>query len=162
MLKTMIKILALTILFQTISVARDIDIDKLVQQAKSSKKHLFVFLHKTDCGYCESMIEFTLDDDAVKKMVETKFLFVHININDKDNVSYRDFKGSGKEFVQHIKYNFYPSSLFFDDDGDLSYAVPGYRDEEVFNIILHYVDSKSYDKISFRKYREKADFNKKL
>jgi len=162
MLKVIIKTLVLIILFQTLSVAREINIDKLVQQAKSSKKHLFVFLHKTDCGYCDSMIEFTLDDDAVKKMVDTKFLFVHININENDEVSYRDFKGSGKEFAQHVKYNFYPSSLFFDDVGDISYAVPGYRDEKVFNLILHYVDSKSYKKISFRKYTERADFKKKL
>ena len=162
MLKTIIKTLLFIILFQTLSVARDVDVDKLVQQAKSSNKHLFVFLHKTDCGYCDSMIEFTLDDDAVKKMIETKFLFVHININENDNVSYRDFNGSGKEFAKHVKYNFYPSSLFFDDDGDISYAVPGYRDEKVFDLILHYVDSKSYNKISFRKYKEKADFNKKL
>jgi thioredoxin-related protein len=142
--------------------AREIDIDNLIQKAKISNKHLFVFLHKTDCGYCDSMIEFTLDDEKVKEIVEKKFLFVHININENDNVTYKNFKGGGKEFAKHVGYNFYPTSLFFDDEKDISYAVPGYRDEKIFNVILNYVDSKSYKKISFRKYAQQFDFNKKL
>ncbi len=162
MLKTVIKTLILVLLLQTAGVARDINIDRLVQQAKSSNKHLFVFLHKTDCGYCDSMIEFTLDDEIVKELVKRRFLFVHININDSDTVFYKNFKGNGKAFAKHVKYNFYPTSLFFDDDNDISYAVPGYRDEKTFNAILNYVDSKSYQKISFRKYKANFDFNKKL
>ena len=162
MLKIILKTLILILLFQSIAVAREINIDKLIDQAKSSNKHLFVFLHKTGCGYCKNMRDFTLDDNAIKKMIEKKFLFVHININEHDNILYKNFKGDGQAFAKYVGYDFYPTSLFFDDVKDISYAVPGYRDEKFFNVILHYVDSKSYQKINFRKYKENFDFNKKL
>jgi len=162
MLKVIFKALILILLIQTTGVARDINIDKLVQKAKFSNKHLFLFLHKTNCGYCENMIEFTLDDNTVKELIKKRFLFIQININENDVVTYKQFQGNGKDFAKHVKYNFYPTSLFFDDDNDISYAVPGYQDEKTFDAILNYIDSKSYQKINFRKYKAKFDSKKKL
>ena len=150
------------VLLHSILIAREINLNNLSKTAIKSNKTLFVFLHKTDCGYCESMIEFTLDDEKIKPFLKKRFLFVHINITEKDSITYRDFKGSGRDFAKQIGFNFYPTSLFFDEQNDLSYAAPGYQDEKKFFAILHYVDSKSYNKISFRKYENNFDFNKKF
>jgi thioredoxin-related protein len=152
-LKSFLFTLLTLILFYSITLqARDINIDHYIDQASKENKHLFVFLHRTDCGYCDSMLEFTFDDDIVSPLLEKHFKFVHINIFEKDSVTYKSFTGNGREFARHVKYNIYPSSLFFDANKELIFAVAGYRDEKVFANMLNYVQSRSYLIQSFEKY----------
>ncbi|WP_294962211.1 thioredoxin fold domain-containing protein [Sulfurimonas sp.] len=162
MLKLLIKTFLISIIIQATLFSREIYIDKIVKKEVSLGKHLFVWLHQTDCGYCESMKEFTLDDEDIKVLIKKKFVFVHININEKDKVMYKDFVGNGRAFAKHIGYNFYPTSLFFDSNNKLIYAVPGYKDEKIFFSILKYIDSKSYKTMEFESYVNEADFNEEL
>jgi thioredoxin-related protein len=162
MLKSLSKIFLFILIAQNLLFAREINIDSLIKEAAVSSKHLFVWLHKTDCGYCDSMKEFTLDDDTVKDFVDKRFVFLHINIYEKDSVYYKDFKGDGRSFAKLVGYNFYPTSLFFNDKGKLIYAAPGYQDEKIFFTILNYIDSKSYEKMEFEVFENKLDFEKEL
>ena len=133
----MFKNLFIILIFVSLSAfGRDINIDKLSLQASKHDKILFIFIHTTDCGYCESMREFTLDEEKVKKLIEKSFIFEHINVRDNDTITYQDFRGSGAKFVQEIGYTFYPTSLFFDKESDLIYAKPGYVNEKKFYDIL--------------------------
>ncbi len=148
------KHLFLTLLFTLTLQARDIDLNALNAQAVKQNKHLFVFLHRTDCGYCDSMLQFTFDDDRVTPLLETSFLFVHINIFDEDSVAYKSFKGSGREFARFIGYDVYPSSLFFSADNTLVLGIPGYRDEKKFLKILTYIHNHIYTQMEFEQYEE--------
>jgi thioredoxin-related protein len=157
----------LTLLFLIISLqltldARDIDINAIVSDAKKTDKHVLVFLHKTDCGYCDSMIIFTLDDDAVKEMIKKYFVFIDINISDNDKVTYKSFKGSGHDFAKHVGYNFYPSSLFIDENDEIVFAAPGRQDENDFYIMLNYVNSKSYKTMDLQSFENTKDFEKEF
>jgi len=76
--KSIIQYLLLLIILHTALTARDINVNKLVEQAKNEQKRVFVFLHKTDCSYCESMIMFTLDDDYIRPMLEEDFFLIVI------------------------------------------------------------------------------------
>ena len=53
----MINKLFLVLVIHFFVYARDINLNDLVQKATQKNKHLFVFLHRTDCGYCESLKE---------------------------------------------------------------------------------------------------------
>lgn len=158
--KLILKSFIILLILQLSLFAREINIDKIVKQATKDNKHAFIFLHKTDCGYCESMIMFTLDDDQIKELIAKKFVYVHINISEDDVVTYKDFKGSGHDFAKHVDYNFYPSSLFFDKNNEIAYAIPGYQEEKLFLNILKYVDSKSYTNMDFEEYEEKFKLKK--
>ncbi len=142
--------------------ARDININAIVSDAKKTDKHVLVFLHKTDCGYCDSMIIFTLDDDAVKEMIEKYFVFVDINISDTDRVTYQSFKGSGRDFAKYVGYDFYPSSLFIDESNEIVLGVPGRQDENDFYIILNYVNSRSYKTMDLQSFENTKDFEKEF
>lgn len=138
--------------------AREINIDKLIDTATSSNKHLFIFLHKTDCGYCVSMIDFTLNNEVVKEFIEKYFIYEHINIRDKDVITYKGFKGNGQEFAKHMGYAFYPSSLFFDKNKELIFGEAGYIDSNVlpnekrFYTILHFIQTKVYKEQEYDHY----------
>lgn len=141
--------------------ARYIDIDAIVKNSVKNDKHLFIFLHRTDCGYCESMLTFTLDDDPVKELVENKFHYLHINISEDDVVKYMDFKGNGHDFAKYVGYNLYPSSLFLNSESEIVYAVPGYQDKNQFLIILKYVESGAYKTMDYSSFKKKMNTTKK-
>jgi len=155
MFKIIIKTFLIILTLQLSLQAREINIDTLVNQATSSNKHLFIFLHKTDCGYCESMVEFTLENEIIQDFTNKNFVYEHINVYDNDNITYKEFKGSGRQFAKSIGYDFYPTTLFFDANAKIVYSEVGYRDnqknpnEEKFLRILNFIDSKSYNSMDF-------------
>ena len=161
MYKTVIKVFLLILTLQLTLDARVINIDNIITTAKKSDKHLFVWLHKTDCGYCENMREFTLENETIKAFIDKNFIFIHINVYEKDSVKYQDFRGNGLEFAKDIGYNFYPSSLFFNDEGDMVLSEVGFIDkdkepnEERFYKILNFIKSKSYEKMNISDYKFK-------
>lgn len=158
MLNKLIKSFLIVLALQLTLQARDININSIIQTATQIDKHLFIWLHKTDCGYCESMREFTLENDIVKVFIEKNFIFVHINVWEKDIVTYKDFQGSGREFAKEVGYDFYPSSLFFDDKAEIIFAEVGYKDNESspnekrFFTILNFIQTLSYKKMDYEDY----------
>lgn len=141
--------------------ARNIDINSIVKNSVKKNKHLFIFLHRTDCGYCESMQMFTLDDDPVKELIQKKFVFLHVNILEDDVVKYKDFTGSGRDFAKKVGYNIYPSSLFLNGANEIIYALPGYKDKDQFLLILKYVDSGAYKTKDYQAFKKEMDLIKK-
>lgn len=155
MISTVFKIfLFLSLLFLSVE-ARDINLNSTLKKINDSQTHLFLFLHQTDCGYCESMIQFTFEDDIIKPYISKNFIYEHIDIKEDDIVTYKDFTGSGREFAKYIGYDFYPTSLFFDKNGELVFVEVGYIDtksvsnETRFYKILEYVNSKTYKEMDF-------------
>lgn len=137
--------------------ARNIDIDAIVKNSVKKDKHLFIFLHRTDCGYCESMLMFTLDDDPVKELINKDYVYLHINISEDDVVKYNNFKGSGRDFAKRVGYNIYPSSLFLNTKGEMIHAVAGYQDKDQFLLVLNYVNSGAYKTMGFQSFKKKMD-----
>jgi len=129
------------------SFANDVNLDKLVVEAKKTNKHILVFLHTTGCPYCERMIEFTFDDDDVSEKIKKDFIFVDMNVKDEGLVSFDNFKVSKLKFAKKIGYPMYPTCLFFDQNGELVYDEVGYRDEEKFLKTLNLVSTKAYNDI---------------
>jgi thioredoxin-related protein len=159
MIKKTIKLFLLILALQITLSARVINIDNLITTANKTQKHLFIWLHKTDCGFCENMREFTLENEVIKNFIENHFIFVHINVYEKDSLKYKEFRGNSREFAKEIGYDFYPASIFFDSDGDIAFAEVGFIDsvkkpnEKRFFKILNYIDSKSYKKIQYSDYK---------
>jgi len=161
MLKIIVTLFFVIIAFNSALFARNIDINTMVKSSIGKNKYLFIFLHRTDCGYCESMQMFTLDDDPVKELIKKKFVFLHINISEDDVVKYKNFSGNGRDFAKYVGYNIYPSSLFLNRANEIVYATPGYQDKEQFLVTLKYVDSGAYKKMGYQTFKKKMDLAKK-
>lgn len=161
LLKIITTLFLLTIVFNVSLFARNIDIDAIVKNSVDKDKHLFIFLHRTDCGYCESMLTFTLDDDPVKDLVQNKFFYLHINISEDDVIKYMDFNGNGRDFAKYVGYNLYPSSLFLNTESQIVHAVPGYQDKDQFLLVLKYVDSGAYETMGYSSFKKKMTATKK-
>jgi len=141
----MIKILFILVSIFIISGANNINIDSIQSKAEKSHKYVLVFLHKPNCSYCENMIEFTLPDEKIVQKIKKNFIFVDIDVADSGEVIFDDFKGSKREFAKYVGYNFYPSTVFIDEDKEIVYGVAGYKDERKFLNILRFIESHSYE-----------------
>lgn len=161
MYKIIASLFLFIIAFNISLLARNIDIDAIVKKSVETNKYLFIFLHRTDCGYCESMQMFTLDDDPVKELLKKDFVFLHINISEEDVVKYKGFTGNGRDFAKHVGYNIYPSSLFLNSVNEIIYAVPGYQDKDQFLLILKYIDSSAYKTMDYQAFKKKMEQTKK-
>ena len=158
MIKIVIKAFLISLVLQLSLHSKEININQIINSTKTSQKHLFVWLHKTDCGYCESMREFTLENEIIKSFIDKHFIFVHINVSENDSVIYKDFHGSGRNFAKRIDYDFYPTSLFFDNNAEIIYGEIGYRDNKItpnenrFFSILNFIKSKAYKSMDYEDY----------
>ncbi|MFA6196072.1 MAG: thioredoxin fold domain-containing protein [Sulfurimonas sp.] len=144
------------ILFTFISIgifADNIKIDSVFSEAKKSHKYVLIFLHKPNCGYCERMLDFTLENKKVALKIKKNFIFVDINIADMGEVSFKDFKGSRRDFAKFLGYDFYPSTIFMNSDKEVVYSQPGYQDENKYFKILSYIDSHSYAEMGIEEFK---------
>ena len=151
----------LSILLTTSLFSREINLNNIIDTATKQHQQVFLFLHQTGCGYCDSMIQFTLDDDTIKPLIAKEFLYTDINVKEDDHVIYNDFEGSGKEFAIDIGYDFYPSSIFFNKNYEIIYAVVGYQEEDKFLHLLKYISSRAYKTMEFSSYAKGIGYEKK-
>jgi len=138
----------LLIVIITMSCADSININKLLGEAKKSDKHLLIFLHKPTCSYCKNMILFTLPEDDIADKIKKNSIFVDIDIANSGEVVFDEFKGSKQEFSKSLGSNYYPSSVFIDEEKKVLYGQAGFKDEDVFLKILCFVESRSYKDMS--------------
>ncbi|MEA2018322.1 MAG: thioredoxin family protein [Campylobacterota bacterium] len=138
----------------------DINIDNISAQAKIESKHTVLYFHMTYCPYCKKMAKFTFKNKDIKKQLDKNFLFVDINIDDDDNIRYKNFFDSKKQFAKHLAVNFYPTVIFIDEENTIVYILKGYRTKDKFNIVLGYIKSKSYLDMNLEEYIDELEFNK--
>ncbi len=161
MKKSKLKLLLLVFLF-TFSFAKDsiVNIDQISKEAKEQKKDVLIFFHMTYCPYCVRMIDNTFSDKVAKKKMEKDFIFVDVNIDDKDKISYKEFKGSKKEFSKKLSISFYPTVVFIDGSNEIVYALKGYRGIDTFNHVLDYIKTKAYLQTDFAGFLDDMEFSK--
>jgi thioredoxin-related protein len=149
-------LLLLFTLFVTVN-AKEINLNILASNVAKQQRHLLVWLHKTDCGYCEAMREFTLEEPSIVKALKQDFILLPINVYDDDTITYKQFSGSAKAFAKSIGYNFYPSSIFLDGSAQIVFAAPGFIEEKDFAVMLQYVSSRAYTALSYDAYQQQQE-----
>lgn len=90
-------------------------------------------------------------------MLSASFLFKQIDILEKDVIYHHDFKGNGRQFARKVGYSIYPSSLFFDQTGEIIFAAPGYIEEGPFLTMLQFIQSHAYEKQGYDCFRRQQE-----
>ncbi len=154
-----IRILIFILPVFAMSIEIDFDIDKSVKDANTTNKHIILFIHKDNCGYCERM-SFLLDEKDVLKTINKDFILLDINRDDDEIVSYQGFEGSNKKFIKALDIDFFPTLVFIDTDKDkIVYWELGYRNKEKLITILEYISTKSYIKKSLEAFKDEEFFD---
>ena len=129
-----------------------LDINHIINDASKNKKQVMIFFHMTHCGYCERMKNRTLTNPQVKSYIDKHFVFIDINIDDKEKVLFKNISYSKKDFADDLDIDLFPTVVFFDEDAEITYTARGYRKIKKFQKVLEFIHTKSFETIDFFDY----------
>jgi len=98
----------------------------------------------------------TFSDKEVIKKIESNFIFVILNIdNNFQNFEYMGSKYSLPDFMGFLGIRGTPTTVFFNQKGELLTVLPGFIKPDIYSKILDYVKFSCYEKnISFKDFSE--------
>ena len=105
------------------------------------------------------MMEFTLKDPEVVKLIDSEFIFVDIYTKESGDLHFKDFHGSRRAFAKSLGYDFYPTTMFIDSSNEVIHISPGYQEQDDYLKVLQYITSKKYLKMELQTYLDMLEFD---
>lgn len=148
-------LLSILLLFTitSLNAEQSVNIDQKLQNAQKEDKQLMVFFHIPYCPYCKRMLDKNFKDEKVLALIKENFILLDLFTADNDEIVFRDFKGSIKEFAKHIGAVAYPATIYLDTKGEVVFRSIGYRNIIEYIPELKYIASKSYKNKEFEEYK---------
>ncbi len=123
--------------------------EQLDSLQKTEKRPVVVFLHTSWCKYCGTMKNTTFKNDEVINMLNQKFYFVSLNVEEKQDIPFRghrfEYKPTGantgiNELAEQLGtidgQVSYPSICFLNADYEIIYQKKGFVAAKDFLAIL--------------------------
>ena len=117
------------------------DYDKALKIAKKEKKHIYVFVSSSTCKWRRKFENTTLADTEILKMLNKKYVLVHI---DKDI----------DDFPSWFEVSRVPKHYFVTSKGEEIFSFLGYWDNVDFRSFLQDVDIEYKKKIKNKKLKK--------
>lgn len=134
--------------------------EALAAQAQNPKK-IFMDVYTDWCGPCKMLDKNTFTNKRLIRYVNKHYYAVKFDGEGTETIDYKDFtytnpnhqperKGRNAQhfFADALRINAYPSLVFFDENGDLIQALPGYKTAEELEIFLKMIASDQYKEIT--------------
>jgi thioredoxin-related protein len=131
-----------------------ISFNDALTKAKSENKKVIVDVYTDWCGWCKKMDAEAYSNDEVKKIIEDNFIFVKLNGEGKNKVTYNGKQYTEEELSYYFEVFSFPTTIFLEPDGKLiefrydntkMKNVPGYFKTEEFKKILNYFKEGKYN-----------------
>lgn len=156
--KILLITIGLLLVTSSFSVAQSLDpiaLDTALESAKESGKKVLIDVYAEWCPYCEKMHTevYTLND--VIEAVNEHYYLVKINIESQNEVNYLGNRMTESEFAKMLNSSSLPTTFFMNGDGELLGMQPGLLPADVFEDLLTFVGSDSYESLSFEEYRNR-------
>ncbi len=107
-------------------------------QAKTQDKNVFLYFYAQWCTYCTQLKKTTFLDEKVLAYLEKNFVSISVDTDQNQKLS------------QTWQVKGLPTMWFLAPDGSRISSLPGYVDGSQFLQILRYIQTESYDKMSFQ------------
>jgi len=124
-----------------------------IEEAGAEGKRLMMFFYQNGCPYCNAMVERNLAQKDILEKVQKHFDVIAINmwgdreVTDVDGKTYTE-----KTFSEHLKIQFTPTLLMWDEKGKIVLRLNGYRAPDRFIHDVNYVADKQENAVSYRDY----------
>ena len=139
--------------------ANNINFDSLVKQAKSQDKLVMVFFHMEYCPWCHKIINESLSDKNLQKVISKYYIYVDINTQTPGKIIYNKKEYSKNKFANKFNIYVYPTTIMFDNNNIVQNIV-GYRNKNKYSSLIKYVGTKSYKNMDIKEFIANEDFDK--
>lgn len=157
-LKILCLSVGLVLCFSAISTGQSLNptaLESALISAKESGKKVLIDVYAEWCPYCEKMHTEVYTETDVIKAVNEHFYLVKINIESQNEVNFLGNRMTESDFAKMLKSSSLPSTYFMNSSGELLGMQPGLLPADVFEDLLTFVGSDSYESLSFEEYRKK-------
>jgi len=120
--------------------------------AAKEKKFIVADFYTDWCGWCKKMDNTTYTDPAVIKLMNDHFIPVKLDAEGRRKVIYNKKEYRESEFAAYMNVRGFPSTLFFQENGDLYASVPGFIDASTFRNYLTFIGERWY--LKYKSYQE--------
>ena len=134
-----------------------ITMNEALSAQKEQPKKIFMDAYTTWCGPCKLMDRDTFSDPNVIAFINENYYAVKFNAEGTEPVTYQGFDYTnpnyreGKKgrnathfFADALRLQGYPSVVFFQEDGTLIQALPGYKSPQDIEIFLKMIANDDY------------------
>ena len=105
--------------------------------AKTEDKPIFLYFHAEWCSYCTKLKKTTFKNKDVLEYLSRNFISISVDTDKK------------RELAVRWKVKGLPTLWFLKPDGSKISSIPGYVDAKQMINILKYINTKSYETITF-------------
>lgn len=132
----------------------------LEAQSKNPKK-IFMDVYTDWCGPCKMLDKNTFSNKRLIRYVNKNYYSVKFDGEGTESITYKDFtytnpnhqperKGRNTQhfFADALRINAYPSLVFFDENGELIQALPGYKSAQELELFLRMIATDRYKNIT--------------
>lgn len=149
---------ALIFTLATVSAGQNLnptELDTALESAKESGKKVLIDVYAEWCPYCEKMHTEVYTETDVIEAVNEYFYLVKINIESENEVNFLGNRMTEIEFAKMLNSSSLPTTYFMNSDGELLGMQPGLLPADVFEDLLTFVGSDSFESLSFEEYRNR-------
>lgn len=131
--------------------------DEALAAQKETPKKIIMDVYTVWCGPCKLMDKNTFSNKDVIDYINEHYYAVKFNAEGTEEITFEDFtytnpnyqegrKGRNAThfFADALKLSGYPSLVFFEDNGSLIQAVPGYKTPKELEIFLKMIKTNDY------------------
>lgn len=159
-MKIFFKIVVLLAVLTSLIQGKDLNINEVEKKAKSENKQMMFFFHIPSCPYCERMLKENFNDKETLSEIKKDFVFVDIFTGNEGVITYKDFKGSSKEFAKKMKVFTYPTTQFRSASSKLIHEARGYRNTNEYLTEIKYIASRAYKRTDLETFSDDLEFAK--
>ena len=123
----------------------------------AAEKELPMMLNFTGsdwCGWCKLMDKEVFAKEEWKKFAAENVILVTVDFPKDKSIVPEKFVARNNELKKQFGIRGYPTIWFIDSDGEKVAFIPGYVPPDEFLAALKYIQTKSYDEMSFEEFLE--------
>jgi thioredoxin-related protein len=134
-----------------------LDFREDIADAAKADKRLMVFFHQDGCPYCTKLVSTNFTQQSIVDKMRKGIVATEINIWGDRETTWLDGKARPeKALAAHLKVQFTPTILFFDEKGNVVARLNGYYPPHRFEAVLDYVIGRKESQIPFADYMQAA------
>ena len=146
-----------------------LDWDEAAELAKVEKKKFVVDVYTDWCGWCKKMEKATFQNPEIASYLNEHYYPIKFNAERRDDIRVNDeiyrFVRSGRGGYHQLaaKITFgklsYPTIVFLDEDMKVIQPIAGYKDPQVFEMIIRYFGEDHHKTTPWKEYEHKYKKN---
>ena len=131
-----------------------VGLEEAQRLAVESQKKVLIFGYAEWCTYCLKMRKESLPDSSVVDAINLYFIPVQLDGESPDPVVFNGTQYTKNQLARGLQLSSFPTHYFVDAEGGVLGAQPGFIEPDIYALLLRYVGSNAFERISFDEYVE--------